>query len=447
MARDEQRFEWPFPAGGLNLEQDARHIPPTQLVTADNFYYAGPDLLRARGGIDETYTGSANDVGVMYYWEGDDKLYHADNSGALYKNGTAVSGVNSTVKDMVAFEDKLIVVDGTSLYTYDGATYSALTGTDVPSSVKRVMVRHGRLYALGDDNLYYSDVADETKWSGAWEEGGYLPIAAGQDGVCQDWLEYDRAVYVFKDHGVYVFAGDRSANYTVRKVEPCTDYVPGTVADAIYGVLYTCENGIWPVGRKYGGEPHDLTRYVGGNISSSLSSGNATYSPELGCYVLVDGTTTAWLANVSVRPDVWTRLTLPQAASSVYQGHGLWFGGTNGKVYKYDHDAHLDDTSAYTATLKTGESDLGDPLHKKSIAIVEGPYNAAENATVTLSFYVDDDGSATDTKTVTASALEVETLNFNCRRVQVKFAYSSMTGPPQFRGFGLRGRALKGSIV
>lgn len=448
---EKQRIQWPFPDRGLNLELDQRHIPPDQLQACTNLYYARPDLLRSRGGIDATYTGSTgDDIQVMYWWDEDSKLYHGDDDAHLYKNSTAVTGPTTNVVDMVAFGDLLIVVEvltaSHTLHTYSGSSYAALSGTDVPQNVKRVLVKHGRLFALGDDYIYWSDAGDATVWTGGFQQGGRLAVAKGQDGHCQDWIDYDGRIYIWKERGVYVLNGDHPSNFTVQKIESCPPVVARGLADVNAGIVFTTTEGIWPVGRKYMGEPHDLTRDVQGTLTPSLASANCAYSPELGCLVLVVGTTTGWLCNVNNRPDVWTQISLPVAMDSVYEGNGLWFGGTDGKVYGYSHTGYEDDSTPFTVSLKTGSFDVGDPLHKKELLYFEGHVNATATATATVGLFADEAGSATVSQAFATTARNIFPCSFNCERVAVQVAYTVLTAPCAFAGFALQGNR-KGEIV
>ena len=448
-------IDWPFPSAGLNTELHASHIPANALSACTNMYYPQPGLLRARGGIDATYNGSgADDVEVMYYWDYDSKLYHADNNAHLYKNGSAISGVSKKVTSVCSFgvsaTPTLIVAEnetsGVSLHTYNGSSYAALSGTDVPCA-RLVMSRYGRLWGTKSaeypSRVWCSMPGDHTVWTAAYDQAAWWDVAPGHDGVIVDWVDYNGILYIFKTHGIYRMTGDTPASVRIEKLVAADKVVAATVADCGEGVLYATSYGVFPLGIPAPGEQYDLTRNVEASIQAVLASSRAAYSPELGGYVMVNGTTTVWVSNLGNRPDVWTNFTAPAAMSSVYQGNGLWFGGTDGKVYLYDHDDFEDGASTvYTVSFKTGHWNCGDELKRKNIRFVEGALNGGENATATVNLYADQAGTAKQATALTAATQNLVEANFNCKTVALEIVYTSRTGLPYFGGARLKLRPV-----
>jgi len=284
-----------------------------------------------------------------------------------------------------------------------------------------------------------SAAGDHTTWSGAYGDFGWWDIAPGHDGEIVDWLDYHGRLYIWKERGLYELTGDGPTNVNYRRIGDADKVVAGTAADCGRGVLYATAFGVFPVGSPPQDEAYDLTHNVQASIQSVLSSGQAAYSPELSAYVVVVGTTTVWVSNNANRPDVWTQFTAPAAMSAVYEGNGLWFGATDGKVYKYDHDDYKDGAStAYTVSFETGEWDLGSKWAKKNVRAVEGVLNGGENATATVSLYKDGEGTAVDSTTLTADSYNVDRVQFNCRRLKMKIAYTARTGNPYFGGAVVR---------
>lgn len=447
---DMQRLDWPFPHRGVVSELDPAHIPPDALVTGTNMYYPTPNLLRARGGIDSTYSGSGSDaVEGMYYWDYDSNLYHWDDAKHLYKNDTVIAGMAQNVTDVVSFgtgaTPVLIVCEdvsgGATLHTYTGSAYSALSGTDLPRA-RLVENYMGRLWATRatdyPSRVYASRAGDHTDFSASWDQAGWWDVAPGHDGGIEDWCFYKGTIYIFKEHGIYAMRGDSIASMSVQKLMSADQVVRGTVADVGRGVLYATAHGVFPLGTPAYGEEYDLSRNIMTELQAVLSGGQAAYSPEMSAYVLVDGTTTVWVSNVGNRPDVWTKLTAPAAMSSVYQGGGsLWFGQTDGTVHKYDHDDFEDNASTvYTVQFKTGEWDLTSKKMLKNVRIVEGALNAAENATATVKLYEDGSGTASPAAghALTASSANVFHTNLNCQTLAMEITYTSRTGVPYFGG-------------
>jgi len=422
------RIQWPFPIHGLNTEASAKYIPATALSAVSNMYYQTPYLLRSRGGIDAatSYTISGSGTGPLYYWGYNSKLYRS----ASTVTGVCSFGVGATPLIYAC-------VSGV-INTYDGTTLAPLTGTSVPSA-NLVMSRFGCLWAakstLYPDRIFVSEAGDATVWSGVYQgKAGWFDVAPGEDGGIQDWIDWNQTLYVFKTRGIYRVTGDSITNLAWRRLCSVDGFLPGTIADCGQGVLYATKHGVFPLGLTQEDEVRDLTRSVETQFQTFVASGaKAAYSPELGCYVVVNGSTTAWAANLNNRPDVWTKFTLPASMTGVYSGNGFWFA-TSGQAYLYDHDDFVDGSSAFTVSFKTGDWDLGTMLLKKRIAYVEGPYNAGDNATATASLYKDGSGSAVTSNAMAATATPLWRCNFNCDRLALGVAYTSLSAPCSFGG-------------
>lgn len=413
-------------------------------------YYLAPTLLRSRGAVNIAYnTASAFPVKKMYYWDYDEKLYIANNNKELFKNTTAVTGPAENVVDMTSFgvgsTPKLIVAEslasqGHTLHTYTGSAYATLTGTSVPTAEK-VMARYGRLFATKDSafpsRIYFSDDGDETRWKGAYNEGGWFDVAPGQDGDIVDWLDFEGALYVWKEKAIYRVSGDHPQNFTPLRLMSSDKVVGGTAVDCAKGIVYATQYGVFPVAIASQSKSEDLSRYIEQELQAVLANGAAAYSPELGAYILVTQATTAYVSNQNNRPDVWTKFTLTPTMHSVYQGNGLYFGASDGKVYLYDHDGFKDDSVAFTVSFKTGDWDFGDKVAAKNVRFIEGKLNAKENATATVSFY-EDGAAATRAVALATTARNLVQLNANCERIALGIVYTSLTGPCLFGGAALR---------
>lgn len=443
---------WPFPIYGVNTELNARNLPPEALVSCANMYYVQPYLLRSRGGIDSTYSGSG-DVTHIYYWDYDSALYFADDAKHLYRNGTLKATGAQNVTDIVSFGvgaiPTLYVCENEtanpSIHTWNGTTYAALTGTDVPRA-RKLMPRFGRLFATDSAEypyrVFFSDVGDATVWSGAFGEGGYFDVCPGDGGAFRDWIDYEGILYILRDHGIYRVVGDTPGTFAGNKVTQIDGALANSLSDCGKGLLYTTKYGVFPVGAPRAAEAYDVTRNIGGTFQSFVSGGNisACYSPELNAYVVVNGTTTAWVSNLSNRPDVWTSFTLPTAMCAVHQGNGLWFGGVNGSVYLYDHDDFKDGAStAIACSFKTGDWNFGNERPAKTIRWVEGYLNATQTATATVALYADGAAAATSaqtmhTATLTTGKRPLVEYNFKCKSVALGITYTAMTAPVAFAG-------------
>ena len=440
---------WPFPTRGLFLELDSRHIPADALASCNNMYYLNPYLLRSRGGIDSTYTTAASAVGPMYYWSRDSKLYQGNATTGLYKNGTVVAGPAQKVTSMCSFgvdaTPTLIVAENEtanpSLHTYDGTTYAVLAGTDIPRG-RLVMSRGGRLWTTKSaeypSRVWCSRVSDETIWTATWDDAAWWDLGPGSDGDIVDWVDYRGVLYIFKERAIWRLAGDTPVSIIRQRVCSIDKMVGGTVADCGRGVLYATESGVYPLGVEGPTLQDAVSRNIEKTLQPLLSASKAAFSPELGAYVVTTGTTAVYVANLNNRPDVWTKFIAPVAMNAVYTGNGLWFGGTNGTAYKYDHDDWEDGASTqFAVSLKTGDWNLQNELGRKNVRYVQGLFNGGENATVVASMYSDSSTKRIDLREVLPDGDNVFACNFNCKRVALQIEYKDRTGLPYFGGLAL----------
>jgi len=437
---------------GLNTELDADHMPAECLAAATNMYYQTPSLLRSRGGFDLLHdTGSSNDVTRLYYWDLDSKLYIANDNAELFKDTTAVAGVAENVTSMVSFgvgaTPTLIVAEEKgaqdhTLHTYDGTTYAKLTGTAVPNAQKVMARADGRLLATCDPDhpsrLYGSDVGAHTIWQGAYGGAFWMDIAPGQDGDIVDWIDYQQALYVWKERAVYRVAGDHPQNYTRQRLYSCETVIPGTIVDVGNGVLYATQSGVFPLNIVQQSEEYDLTRRIETYIQAKLGATRAAFSREMGAYIMTCKDTIIFVSNVANRPDVWTLFSPPTSMSCAYQGPKFYLGSVNGKVYIYDHDDFKDDAAAFTVQLTTGNWDIGDQLKRKNIRFVSGLLNGAENATATIKMHVDGSGAASQTTALTAGTRNLIECNLSAVELAIDVTYTSLTGPCYFGFIELR---------
>jgi len=514
---------WPFQFQGLNTELATRFVPPEALTAVTNMFYQAPDRLRSRGGINRLYTATvpaappsypspraAGKIVRIYYWSHEDETYFADDgtgaAGEPFLWSTAdhetpiswaagVSGVAEPIADMVGFGEtdtpKLIVAEnkgseGHTLHTWDGTTYATLTGTSVPN-VTRLMVRFGRLWGTCDDSfpvrIFWSGVNDETQWAGAWNEGGFVDVAPGQDGAIVDWVEFEGNLWVFKEDGIYRVIGDEPTTETnsfrVERISSSRGALPRAMQDCMIGIIYATKYGVFPVPKigAVGGatrlpveaEGMDITRHVERSFQETLDAcyvdtrtewqqlvglgygtmaeTTSAYSPELGAYLFAQtGQTTIWVSNFNSRPDAWTHFISPAAVHCTYQGDQLYIGSTAGKLYAYNHAGYTDDNAAFTVSFKTGDWDLGDRLHPKNIRFIEGLFNANELGACLVRLYKDGSPTAIVTERVVPGQEPILRVNVNCDRIAFGIEYSALSAPCVFGGVQLRIRPLEAKL-
>jgi len=448
------QLEWPNIWQGLNLEGDGKHIPAESWAVCTNFFYLDPQTLRGRGGIRQTYTGSGQ-VCAMYYWDYEDTLYWATTSNNLYKGGTLVSGPAENVTSMVSFgvgaTPKLIVAEAKdaqdhTLHTYDGTTYATLTGTDVPTA-ERLLVKDGKLWATCDtafpSRVYYSKGGDEETWTTAYPDAGAFDVAPTADGDIVDWIDAFGALYIFKQRGVYRVIGE-PPDYRVYRIGSADGVIAGTVADVGKGILFCTSRGVFVVDPSGEVGTPNLAQRVYQNIDGELETASAAYCPEAGAYIISSsGSKYMWVCNLNNRPDVWTHWYFGTTnMSCVYNGNGLWIGGTNGKVYSYDHDNEEDNTGSNSDVtplqLVTADWDMGSLVNRKAFYYLDGRLNLQENAACRVRTWKDGGhATAITDDSLAAGARNMIRTGYNVERLSVQLDYGTLTGIPGFAGLRL----------
>jgi len=458
---ESNRVSWPQQSRGLHLESSRSNTPLKALHDVTNMYYPAKGVLRSRGGVTTQYSPSgAGSVQVMYYWPKTGSLYWADNSGHLYEDGTEITGVQENVVDIEAFglsdsAQKLYITEEKgsqdhTLHTYDGSSYSKLTGTSVPN-VTHLMTRFTQLWGFGDADyphrVYYSAYGDPTNWSDTWGESGHYDITPARGGDLKGWVEYEGNLFVIKEHATFVLSGQTDANFQVHHVGDMHNIQPDSIADVIQGVLFATDDGVYPLGRHYQGEPQNLALGVQGNITDDLSGSQAIYSQWLGAYLLCSGNSTVWVSNASVRPDIWTQFDMgSNSITAVYEADNLYFGTDDGKILKYDHTQTNDNGAAFDVGFKTGFWHLGSHEIQSELSWMEGRFDMQDSATVTIEMLQDDDENDVVYPggwTIDADEMPAKKLSFECRSLALDVTYEDLTGPAYYSGVAFSVRPVR----
>lgn len=405
MAKGTEIQRWPFPNSGLMLEYSPSHTPPTALLEAKNMYYPQKNFLRSRSGF-TTFCENVNagEVTLMFFWSSEKKLVWADDLGNLFVENDIISGVDNQVTDITEFTDSsgnniLYVAEEKgskdhTLHTWDGSSYSQLTGTDVPTAEK-VTVRFSQLWATKDPTdphrIFWSDYNDATTWTSDSGGSGHVDISKGYHGEIVDWLPYRENFFVVKENGVYDLLGQKPSNFRRVLIGGMRGIQPNTITDAVAGVLVVTDHGIFPVARRFAGEPQDLTNMVSSDIESHLVGCQADYSEHLGCFLLCNGSGSVWVSSTNVRPDVWTRFEFDnEQISCVFEGDNLYFGTTDGKILEYNTSSWDDNGTHYDVILKTNLWNLGTNRVIKKIDYIEGSWCAGPGNDANITVYKDE---------------------------------------------------------
>jgi len=451
--------QWPTPSMGLFLELDPAHVPPNALVRAENLFYPFKGTLRSRAGFDTLHDlSAAGSVQGMYYWPEDDSLYWWDDSANLFKDGSEIAGgsISNNIQDVVAFGSngtrKLYIAEAKgsqdhTIHTWDGSSYAQLTGDNIPAGEK-LMVRFNQLWVTKVDgepsHVYWSAYGDPTTFVSAWGGPGFNIISRGSHGDIVDWATYKDVLYFLKEQGIYAMLGDRDANFREKFIGDENGLQAGTVADCISGLLFATDRGVFPIGRRYKGEMHDLTRNIERDIQPLLASASAAFSQTYGSYLLTTGNNTVWVSNVQQRPDVWTRWTFRPKISCAYEGDKLYLGTTDGRILEHTPDSFDDDSLPYPVGIKTGFWDMGSRQVETEIDHVGGSMEASGQADVTASLLIDnkDIPERRTTKTFTSGDIALLKQKLIARTLAVELEYSQLSGPVYFTGLRLAGQGF-----
>ena len=439
--------EWPFPNLGLNTELAPRHLSPQALSVLEDMFYPSPILLQGRGDFD-ALAGAANSAGdLVYYWDFEDALYHRHRTNnELYRDGVLATATHGQPLDMVSFgigATPLLyiaeeLVGGHTLHTWDGAVYANLAGANIPN-VTRLMVRFSRLFGMGEaanpSRIYFSDVGDATVWAGAFDQGGYLDIAPGEDGDNLDWIEFRGILYVFKTHGLYRVLGDLPSTFRIERVGNLHDFLPGTVADVRQGIMYATRHGVYVLGQARVDEVHKVTGSIDQDFRRILRGANVysgVYSPETNAYLLATDVAPIgvpgriWVSNLNVRPDVWSIWHPNNITTTLYQGPNL-YAVAAGIMYQYEHE-----DAGGSPKFKTGYWDFGDKVPLKHVQYIQGQINARDNTRCTVTPFYRRGGHNTILQPVESSATSYNLdpgernlirVNKNCELLSIQVEY------------------------
>lgn len=467
MAPDSEPTNWPFPEGGLNTEYDSRYVPVTELIEAENIFYKAGGMIRSRAGFEELYAPTgATKATVMYYWSSRDELWWADDSGSLWNGSTEVSGPTNNVTDMVVYgfsgDEKLFVAEEKgsedhTIHVYDPSdgSYSELAGEGVPN-VTKLMVRYDQLWGTcnpddGDESrIYWSDYGDPTTWVQSYGGSGFLTLSPSYHGDIIGWTEREGILYVAKNNGWYLIKGNHPQNFQTHFIGTVSSILGDTIDDVVQGVLFCTDRGVYPMGRRFGGEPQNLSHRVQEDLAESLtSSSKAAYSEEFGGYLIADGTSTVWVSASHARPDIWTRFTFPFNVTNIYSADALYLATDDGRVMKYDNDRWDDNGTDYDVKLQTGFWDMGSEVMRSAVKYLEGPMSAGGDCDLTVTIYKDDDPNSPVVSGgwhIGEDDLQALKLNFEARSMSIELEYSDLSSPAYYRGMRLYARGVRPEI-
>ena len=404
---------------------------PTDTIQGAQFQGTGTDDLSTSG----SYSGDESRQYVVQITKEDspDQFRWSDDGGDTWNSEVDITGTAQTLSNGVE-----VTFGSTDGHTNRDLWYFyAYTYPDVPNGTG-LLNRWGRLWTYDDDYVYWSAPLDYTKWGGLTREGGYLGIAPGHFGSIVAWMEIETSLFIWKEHALFELSGDNVQNMVLRKTAELDKALPNTVADCRKGIAYATSQGVFPLGKPPAGDVSWTERVD--NAITLGSDSHAAYAPEVSAYIIVNGSSTAWMSNQHNRPDVWTKWELPWNATDVYMGGGtLYFGTSSGDIYKYDDLGACSEKAYFT----TGDWDGGDVARRKGIQFIEGAFNAQANAIANVNVYTDGNNTPAKREAIHANDHPVFPFRASVRTIGIKVEYSNITGPERCTGWSLRGELEK----
>ena len=271
-------------------------------------------------------------------------------------------------------------------------------------------------------------------------------MAPGEDGEFSDWVDHDGVLYIFKDRGIHRLTGNEPRLYMCSRVEGADGVISRTAASCGNVVMYATETGIYPIGKSQMGVPRSFSLNIENAILPYIEDAQATYSEELNCYLLTIDRHEFFVANLSVRPDVWTQWEYRnpgRAADFVYARSGLWMVAGN-TIYAYDPEGVTEAGQAMIVQLRTGSWNMENELKKKNVRFVQGRLNTAGNSAIRVTLYLDDPGAIAYAyrETIAAGGRNLLKCNKNCQEIEMLLEFQQPTGIIEFGGAELLIRPL-----
>lgn len=454
------------------------------LLPPDAFQYGLNGLIpdglefRTRPGADSLFTAYSKKVQGLIYFDtntyeqlvsaSDTKLYSWDGNTNTEMTGFTLAddSLNFSAAQGI---DKLLVADGTTLRSWNGASWDAAYGTaatDPPAGATIVIWHGNRMWAMGfsgsvalkeNDAVYGSALL--TFGNGDWNNvdrnirigaGDGDPITAAAS--LSSTAEKGFVMAIGKQNSVWLVNTDPTATFTDFKAnigpEQCADGVGivGKRALAVSGndlYFVSPDRTFRSLARMAGAQSqYELSDPLSLPMDPYVKRINWTYGSGivvkkygeliLFCAPLDSATSndTMFVYNVRLKKwcGVWTNLKAGDMEVTRYGGvHRLIFGESTGKVRQWkdfedsqDSDTYLDDEVAIPTKLWTRAMLFGEPMNDKDAFHAEVRFGIA-NGTVTVTLVADNATLKTWSEDVSTTGVSLPlSLPFNLTNPQNK---------------------------
>lgn len=378
-----QNITIPSPSKGWNTVDSVTDIPPNMAITLDNFFPTTSNVVMREGYSSfATGMGSSN-VDSLFELRGagitkliaatDGKIYDVTSGGTA---SLLSSGYTNDQWQGTVFNGILALVNGADTpQQYNGTSVTTLTLTGIvdPSQVNDVITFKGRMYFTvnNSQSFWYSEL---NTLGGALTEfplgrvgnfgGNILAIRAitKDGGSGQD----DNLCFFMSTGEVIIYQGTNPATDFVligvfNSGRPLTSRAIVKFGPDIMSVTndgYTTLSSLLPL--SFGKTNDAINQYIKGAAGEAA----AEFPNSFGWQVIVSPENNFLLVNVpqsagafvqhvlNVNTLAWCRFTGINSRCWVNFGNNLYFGGTDGVVYKYG-SAFTDDNNLIEATYQT----------------------------------------------------------------------------------------------
>lgn len=382
----------PVPAAGMNTEVPRSQLSPAEAVDLTNFVFRGEKEMAQRGAttllseapVDKVepdtmlYWPAANNLLISY--SGDVWQYDLDADTWTQVHDWSASVDYVPMVDFGASGSNKVYLAPQDLYSWDGSSLTDETVSGEPSQPHGLAVRWDKLYVWGDPNhpgrIYASDVLKPTVFDSgaAWNTS----VGAGEGAVIVDAVATgDAKMFIFTGGdapAVWQLTGYSSESYALSTVHSGLQAVRGTAQPIKGDCLFLADDGVYQVGAL--ADPSNLKeRPVSASIQSQveqLSGGaNGAYVPEIGAYLICDGSSEVWVSNLAVGPHTWTRFDFSPWVSHVFaRGKGTTYMAGGDEIWALNPYEHEDMTLRWITPSLAG----GDRPAEKQLYGLNGPW-------------------------------------------------------------------------